>query len=438
MQTTVNRSLLFVFAAAVSSLLLPGSPAASQGGVVEVTATVETDPVLNGGDAADDIAIWVHPSDRSLSTVIGTDKTAAGGLTVYDLAGRQLYFYQDGNMSNVDLRYGFPLGNQTVTLVGATNRTGDTLDFYKIEEGDRSLTKVGSIRTSSAIRRGRGFAMYRSPTSGRFYAFVTDYETNIVEQYELSGETGSVTGAVVRSFDNGESTEGMVADDELRLLYVAEEDVGIWRYGAEPGDGEARTIVDRVGTAGGQLTHNIKGLAIYYSSQVQGYLIAASQGNSSFQVYDRNGGAFLGKFRIVTGEIDRVSGQDGIDVTNYGLNAEFSQGLFVSQDSSNDSANQNFKLVPWRSIASNVVPPLVIDTSANPYQLPAPAVTLAPTPTPTSGATTATPSPPVHGAASGAPGGGTDGTSIFIVTASFIGVAVSLVVVSGFTFALKR
>ena len=35
-----------------------------------ITATIETDPVPTGGDAADDPAIWVHPSDPAQSTII--------------------------------------------------------------------------------------------------------------------------------------------------------------------------------------------------------------------------------------------------------------------------------------------------------------------------------------------------------------------------------
>ena len=34
-----------------------------------VASTVETDPVTGTLDAADDPAIWIHPSDPSLSTV---------------------------------------------------------------------------------------------------------------------------------------------------------------------------------------------------------------------------------------------------------------------------------------------------------------------------------------------------------------------------------
>jgi 3-phytase len=54
---------------------------------VSVLATVETTPVPDATDAADDMAIWIHPTNPALSTVLGTDKLASGGLGVYDLAG---------------------------------------------------------------------------------------------------------------------------------------------------------------------------------------------------------------------------------------------------------------------------------------------------------------------------------------------------------------
>jgi hypothetical protein len=75
----------------------------------EVAATAETDPVPHGGDA-DDPAIWLHPDDPAKSTIIGTDKL--GGIAVYDLAGAQILFLADGDLNNVDLRDGFPLGSE--------------------------------------------------------------------------------------------------------------------------------------------------------------------------------------------------------------------------------------------------------------------------------------------------------------------------------------
>lgn len=52
-----------------------------------VTATVETDPVPHDGDAADDPAIWVHPTDPGRSVILGTDKRGGSRCTTWP-AGR--------------------------------------------------------------------------------------------------------------------------------------------------------------------------------------------------------------------------------------------------------------------------------------------------------------------------------------------------------------
>jgi myo-inositol-hexaphosphate 3-phosphohydrolase len=435
-----HLSFPLLLAAGLVAVLTLAPPAAAQTNPAEVVPIVETDPVPNSGDAADDMAIWIHPTDRSRSTVIGTDKTApSGGLAVYDLSGEQLFFYAHGDMNNVDVRYGFPLSGKQVALVGVTNRTADTLDFYSVEPSSRALTKVGSVATSPAITRGRGFTMYHSPASGKYYAFVTDFRTNIVEQYELSGETGSVTSTLVRSFDNGDTTEGMVVDDELRTLYVSEEKVGVWRYGAEPEDGVTRTLVDAVITSGGHLTANVKNLAIYYGRNGRGYLIASSQGSSSFQIYERTGGAYLAEFSIRSGGgIDAVRGQDGIDVTNFSLGEAFPHGFFVSQDFSNKPFNQNFKLVPWEAIAQGVAPALIVDTLGDPYQLGALAgPSLAPTPAPGEATVTVTATPRARDTAPKDRSGSED-TSVLIVTAGFALIVGGMFAVSGVLFTMRK
>ncbi len=286
---------------------------------VSVLATVETDPVPSSGDAADDPAIWVHPTDPSLSVIIGTDKTATGGLGVYDLAGHQLHFYADGRYNNVDVRYGFHLGNATVDIVGTTNRVDKRIDFYKIDPATRALSRIGSVPTTSAIVTPRGFAFYKSPTSGKFYAFVSD--SGKTDQYELSGASGSVTGSVVRQWTLPNPTEGLVADDELQRVYLAEENIGgIWRYGAEPTASTAGTKIASTTETGGTIVQDVKGLAMYIATGGAGYLLAISQGGNSFHVFDRQSNAEVGEFKIVAGNgIDAVTGMDGIDATSVAL-----------------------------------------------------------------------------------------------------------------------
>jgi 3-phytase len=311
-----------------------------------VTATVETQPVPNAGDAADDPAIWVNPDDPSRSTVIGTDKE--GGLAVYDLGGKQLQYLADGKMNNVDLRDGFPLAGAGVTLVTAGSRDTNTIAIYKVDAASRRLQSVAARDIHPGLE-AYGSCMYRSKT-GRLYYFVTS-KSGDVEQWELFDSGGRVDAKEVRSFDVGSQVEGCVADDELGRLYVSEEDVGIWRYGAEPTVGGERAKIDSTGSSG-HLVADVEGLAIAYGHGGDGYLIASSQGDSSYVIYERGGAnALVRRFQVRDGDqTDGTEDTDGIDVTTADLGATFSGGLFVAHDGQNDGGNQNYKLVPWKGI----------------------------------------------------------------------------------------
>lgn len=372
MRTGIRILTPLTVAGLLAGLLVGLAAPVASAAVVQVSATVETAPIHGSGDAADDPAIWIHPTDPSKSTIIGTDKSTDGrGLVVYDLSGRELFYYPDGRMNNVDVRYNFPLGSSRVGLVGVSNRAR-SLDFYKVNESDRSLTKVGSFAPTASIATPRGFSFYHSPDTGKYFAYVTDIGK--VEQWELDGSTGSVKGRLVRSWtvSGPAHTEGLVADDEMKRLYIAQEDIGgIWRYGAEPGDPTAGTRVVSTTESGGDIVQDIKGISIYYGSGGAGYLLAASQGSNRFHAYARDDNRPLGAFAIPAGNgIDAVTGMDGVDVTNFGVGGPFPQGFFVTQDTANDGGQrQNFKAVPWQSIASAYTPALLVDAAYDPRKI---------------------------------------------------------------------
>lgn len=319
-----------------------------------ISATVETDPVTHSGDAADDAAIWVNQHDRSLSTIIGTDKQ--GGLTVYDLSGRQIQYLPAGEANNVDIRDDFPLGGELVSLAVVSGQDTRALGIYKVDPSTRELVDV-SAGVSTTLGNNYGLCMYRSAVSGKTYAFVNSErgpEANAgeVEQWELfDNGVGKVSGRLVRTFDVGTQTEGCVADDELGHFYIGEEDIGIWKYGVEPDAGAERTRVDSTGSAG-HLVADVEGLTISYGPNGTGYLLASSQGNDSFVAYKREGSNdYVKTFKIEPGNgIDGVQETDGIDVTTMDLGSNFPSGVFVAQDGINDNGYQNFKLVPYQRI----------------------------------------------------------------------------------------
>jgi 3-phytase len=334
--------LVVLFALALFPTWGAGS---SAGAIEQVRARDETRPVPHGGDAADDPAIWVA-GRRARSTIIGTDKQ--GGIAVYTLGGRQIQYRRDGRLNNVDLRHGFPLGGGRVTLVTATNRSNNTIAIYRVNRSTRKLARVpGSFRAGIGVY---GLCMYRSP-GGRYYVVITS-ASGRVEQWRVVGRGNGVDARRVRSFAVRSDSEGCVADDQLRRLYIAEEGAGIWRFRADPGRGNRRRRIDRTGGSG-RLEADVEGLAIAKTGRRSGYLLASSQGNSTFVVYGRRRNRYVKTFEIVGGRrTDGVSDTDGIEVTTARLGGSFPSGLFVAQDGNNNRPrHQNFKLVPWRAIA---------------------------------------------------------------------------------------
>ena len=313
-----------------------------------VLATVETEPMRSGGDAADDPAIWLHPTDGAKSTIITTDKKR--GLVVYDIAGRELQYLPDGKLVNVDLRHEFPLGGRTMSIVASGNRADDSIAVYAIDSSSRLLRNVAAAPLEVAIDV-YGSCMYRSQVTGDHYVFITSKSGAVGQWLLFEVGAGTVGARNVRDFDVGSQVEGCVADDEYGHVYIGEEAVGIWRYAAEPNGGTVRRMVDSTGD-NGFLTADVEGLTLSYGPEGTGYLIASSQGSDEFVVYRRDGGnAYVATFQVVEGNgIDRVTHADGIDVVVADLGPRFPRGVFVTQDQSNDGEHQNFKLVPWQDI----------------------------------------------------------------------------------------
>ena len=320
---------------------------------ITVEPTVETEPVTTYGDAADDPAIWVHPTDPSQSLVIGANKKL--GVEVYDLSGRRLQTLPDGRMNNVDVRNDFPFAQGRAPIVAASNRTSKTIALYRVDVATRRLVAVDVEAPETGLRDPYGLCLYRSARDGRFYVFVNDADTGLMRQWRLEERRGKVRATKVRDVQVGSQAEGCVADDELGHLYVGEEDTGLWKYAADARGGSSRTAVDR--TEGGHLTADVEGMSLWIGQSGRGYLVVSNQGEDNYAVYRREGdNAFVGKFHIVANDergIDGASETDGLDVVSAPLGAGFPAGLLVVQDGRNltPTATQNFKLVSWQAIA---------------------------------------------------------------------------------------
>ena len=185
-------------------------------------------------------------------------------------------------------------------------------------------------------------------------AFLTEDEGSSVEMWSYSEEGLSL----LTTFSNANATqsEGCVYDDENRTLFISEEqDRGVLRaYKLNNKlDFSSPHIIDN---RSGNIDGDPEGVTIYKSSETEGYVILSSQGDNSFNVYDRKFPYnYLGSFKVgSSGNIDNVNDTDGVDVISDYINYKYPKGLLVVQDGTNDGKKivkrQNFKYVSFEEV----------------------------------------------------------------------------------------
>ena len=317
-----------------------------------VIPLAETTPVSTTDDAADDIAIWVNPKDPSKSLIVGTNKKS--GVALYDLNGDQVFFLESGRVNNVDLR------QVDETIIIGSNRTSDTLDVYRLNPEARSLTLAGQF--PAGRDEPYGACLYDGGPDEGLIAFIAFKDGTISSWKIQTMADGSVTAEPGPGTNVGAQAEGCVADDAKGTLFVGVEEVGIFAMDVKNPRFDQAFQIDTIGQES-NLVADVEGLTIYYGQDGNDYLLASSQGDYTYMIYDRLPPyAFRAKFRIgdnMEAGIDSVQETDGIDATGLSLGAALPNGVFIAQDGFNTDpdANQNFKLVDWRQIAPIIPSP---------------------------------------------------------------------------------
>lgn len=143
-----------------------------------------------------------------------------------------------------------------------------------------------------------------------------------------------------------------------------------WTYDAE----EEECVIDTAGDpgfGGEHLSADAEGATIYHAADGKGYLLASSQGDNTFAVYERQGrNAYLGSFTVTdSAATDGVQHSDGAAVVNVPLGRSFPKGLLVTHDgeaapADGDREGTNFKFTRWESVATAFPKPLTIDTKS--------------------------------------------------------------------------
>ncbi|MBB6505312.1 3-phytase [Sphingomonas endophytica] len=332
----MTRALPFALLLAACATATPVSDVAPT-----VAATAETDPVDTAADAADDPAIWRNRQDPAKSLVIGTDKQA--GIHVYDLTGKRRSFTPAARLNNVDLR---DIGARVV--VAASDRADKEhghVALFTLDTARATLLPLG--RYPSGAGEAYGMCLWRRARDGALFGFVVMKDGRIDQvAIDLAAATPRVT--TVRSMKLGTQAEGCVADDRTGQLYVAEEDVGIWRFAADPAAPVTATPVAKVD--GRTLVADAEGLALAPRGRSGGFLVVSSQGDNKYTLYRLPDVTFAGYFRIGGGTIDGTSETDGIELALGDFGPDYPKGLFVAQDGDNAPDTQNFKYVSWAEV----------------------------------------------------------------------------------------
>ena len=316
---------------ATPGLVSPSGPGVAFG---EVEAALETDPVVSSDDAADDAVVLANGSGAA-PLIVGTDKQF--GLRIYSLGGNEIQALPVGRLNNVDA---VEVARDEF-LLAASNRTTNSIDFFRASLRTRSVTAVGSEPLSFEEPYGLCMAAF----DGATHVFVGD-KSGHVERWAFGPD---LEGKLEDTYSFDSQTEGCVVDTRTATLFVGEENAGIWSVDLATGQS---TLYDNVRVD--YLEADIEGLDIY-DNGTQRYLLASSQGDSTYVIYDLDGLRPLLKLAITANAgngVDGASHTDGIAVTTASLPG-FPAGVLVVQDGENTApaAPQNFKIVDWRAIA---------------------------------------------------------------------------------------
>ncbi|WP_294323888.1 phytase [uncultured Sphingomonas sp.] len=316
-------------------------PAATPTAVPMVAAVAETDPVDTAADAADDPAIWRNRRNPAASLVIGTDKKA--GIHVYDLSGKRLSFTPAARLNNVDLR---EIGGRVIAA--ASDRADETqahVALFTLDTAQKKLVPMGRYPVGAG--EAYGMCLWTRARDKALFGFVVMKDGRI-DQVSIDTRGATPVVRTVRSMKVGTQAEGCVVDDRTGILYVAEEDVGLWRFTADPAAPVEGTAIAKVD--GTTLVADAEGLALAPAGRDGGYLVASSQGDNAYTLYRLPGVTYAGRFRIGGGAIDGTSETDGIELILGNFGPKYPKGLMVAQDGDNAPETQNFKYVSWAEV----------------------------------------------------------------------------------------
>nr|WP_244328969.1 phytase [Streptomyces marokkonensis] len=359
----------------------------------------------------------------------GLDVYGLGGRRLQHVAAPQApnEDAKPGRFNNVDIVYGFELDGEKTDLALVSDRGRDRIRAYAIDPAavaagkpplkdvtSADVTPVFAADEAEVDDQRTSYGLTAFKDDDKAFVVVSQREETRLRLLQLEDEDGRVgyktedTLDLPSTFalpdgtgwtpcaDPGENpqVEGMAVDLEEHVLYAAQEAVGLWRIDLDDEEFEDPELIDRVreygtpwtydaeeeecvldtdhdpGFGGEHLAADAEGVTVYHAEDGTGYVLASSQGDDTFAVYERDGdNGYLGSFAVTDGATDGVQHSDGSTVVNVPLGRSFPKGLLITHDgeatpADGDREGTNFKFVRWDAVAGSFPEPLTVDTDS--------------------------------------------------------------------------
>ena len=216
--------------------------------------------------------------------------------------------------------------------------------LFRLDPATAKLTALGTVDGGA----GEAYGICLGRDEAGLSAFMV-LKDGTIHQLLIDASGAAPIGRIVRTMKLGTQSEGCAVDDRTHILYVAEEDVGLWRFDARATGSTAPTQI--AAADGKNLVADAEGVAIAPTGEKDGYVLVSSQGDNAYVVYRLDDDSYVGRFRVVDGTVGGSEETDGIELMLGDFGPAYPGGLFIAQDGHNAAAAQNFKLVAWDDIA---------------------------------------------------------------------------------------
>ncbi len=242
------------------------------------TATTAITTQTSYEDIADAV-VWQHPENEShylIATLEGD------GVAIYNQNGKEVAQTEAIEPLAADLAYGVPSTRGAYDLLAFALEEDETIGFYTFDPKKTAMmSAAGDIKLDFAPS---GVCLYKNPTT-QATTVTAISEDGTVVQYKLSMQGSLVKSSVtnsfgealpVREFNVGGELSACIVDSSEGTLYIAEQNVGIWAYGADVENVKERRLVDAVAPLGHLV--EIEGLDLALQENGAGVLWVADEG----------------------------------------------------------------------------------------------------------------------------------------------------------------